>query len=62
MDIAKIVLLLKNAGLQNIKVGNGIIEFDDPACIYTAFDNILEFGWIVIVFFTAIMLFGWAVL
>lgn len=62
MDIAKIVLLLKNAGLQNIKVGNGIIEFDDPACIYTAFDNILEFGWIVIVFFTAIMLFGWALL
>lgn len=62
MDIAKIVLLLKNAGLQNITVGNGIIEFDDPACIYTAFDNILEFGWIVIVFFTAIMLFGWALL
>ena len=62
MDITKIVLLLKNSGLQNIKVGNGVIEFDDPSCIWTAFDNILEFGWIVIVFFTAIMLFGWAVL
>ena len=62
MDITKIVLLLKNSGLQNITVGNGIIEFDDPSCIWTAFDNILEFGWIVIVFFTAIMLFGWAVL
>ena len=62
MDITKIVLLLKNSGLQNITVGNGVIEFDDPSCIWTAFDNILEFGWIVIVFFTAIMLFGWAVL
>lgn len=62
MDIAKIVLLLKNSGLKNITVGSGIIEFDDPSCIYTAFDNILEFGWIVIVIFTAIMLFGWAVL
>lgn len=62
MDITKIVLLLKNSGLQNIKVGNDFIEFDDPSCIYTAFDNILEFGWIVIVFFTALMLFGWAVL
>lgn len=62
MDIEKIVLLLKNSGLQNITVGNGIIEFDDPACIYTAFDKILEFGWIVIVFLTLLMLFGWAVL
>ena len=62
MDIAKIVLLLKNSGLQNITVGNGIIEFDDPSCIYTAFDKLLNFGWIVIVFLTLLMLFGWAVL
>ena len=62
MDIAKIVLLLKNSGFQNITVGNGIIQFDDPACIYTAFDSILNFAWVVIVFLTVLMLFGWAVL
>ncbi len=62
MDIAKIVSLLKNSGLQNITVGNGVIEFDDPACIYTIFDNILNFGWIVILILTAMMLFGWGVL
>lgn len=62
MDIEKIVLLLKNSGLQNITVGNGIIEFDDPACIYTAFDKFVEFAWIIIVFLTLLILFGWAVL
>lgn len=62
MDIEKIVLLLKNSGLQNITVGNGIIEFDDPSCIYTAFDKFVEFAWIIIVFLTLLMLFGWAVL
>ena len=62
MDIAKIILLLKNAGLQKITVGNGFIEFDDPSCIYTAFDNIFDVAWIVILTITAIMLFGWAVL
>lgn len=62
MDIEKIVLLLKNSGLQNITVDNGFIEFDDPSCIYGAFDKFLEFAWLVIVFLTVIMLFGWAVL
>jgi len=62
MDITKIVLLLQNAGLQNIKVGRHFIEFDDPACIYAAFDTFVEFAWVVIVILTAIMLFGWGVL
>ena len=62
MDTDKIVFLLKNSGLQNITVGNGVIEFDDPACLYPVFDNILEIGWIVILVLTAIMLFGWGVL
>lgn len=62
MDIAKIITLLQNAGIKNITVGNGVIEFDDPACIYTAFGNFLEIAWIIIVFLTAVMLFGWAML
>lgn len=62
MDIEKIVLLLKNSGLKEIKVGNGFIEFNDPACIYSAFDQFLDIAWIVILILTAIMLFGWGVL
>jgi len=62
MDIAKIITLLQNAGIKNIVPGDGFVEFDDPACIYTAFDNFLEIAWIVIVFLTAVMLFGWAIL
>lgn len=62
MDIAKIVLLLQNSGLQNIRVGNGVIEFDDPSCIYAAFDKILDIAWIVILVLTAFMLMGWAIL
>ena len=62
MDIAKIVLLLQNSGLQEIKVGNGFVEFNDPACIYAAFDKIVDVAWIVILVLTAIMLFGWGVL
>jgi len=62
MDIETIVRLLKNADFHNITVGNGFIEFDDPSCIYAAFDNLLNIGWVVILILTAIMLFGWAVL
>ena len=62
MNITEIVTLLTNSGLQNIKVGGGVVEFDDPSCIYTAFDAILNYGWVVIVVLTAIMLFGWGFL
>lgn len=62
MDPNRIKSLLQNAGFHNVTVGDGFIQFDDPSCIYTAFDKLLNFGWIIIVFLTLLMLFGWAVL
>ncbi len=62
MDPNRIKSLLQNAGFHNVTVGDGFIQFDDPSCIYTAFDSILNFAWIVIVVLTAIMLLGWAIL
>lgn len=62
MEIEKILLLLKNSGLNVHGVDSNFIYFDDPSCIYTAFDNILHYAWIVILVLTGIMLFGWALL
>lgn len=61
-SIEKIKLLLENSGLQHVEFVNGFIEFDDPSCIYAAFDKILDIAWIVILVLTAFMLMGWAIL
>ena len=62
MNTATIKTLLTNAGLKVINIDDSFIYFEDPACIFPAFDTVLNYVWIVIVFLTGIMLFGWAVL
>ncbi len=62
MNTATIKTLLTNAGLKVINIDDSFISFEDPACIFPAFDTVLNYAWIVIVFLTGIMLFGWAVL
>lgn len=62
MNIADVINLLQNSGITVKGVDSNFIYFEDPACVYTAFDTILDFAWIVIVVLTAIMLFGWALL
>lgn len=62
MEIERILLFLKNSGLQNLKVDDSFIYFDDPSCIYTAFDTILNYAWFVIVILTALMILGWGLL
>ena len=47
-----------DAGIASIS----FISFEDPACIFPAFDTVLNYAWIVIAILTGIMLFGWAVL
>jgi len=54
--------LLKNSGLTVFGMDNDFIYFQDPACIFPAFDTLFHYAWIVIMVLTAIMLFGWAVL
>lgn len=62
MQDLDIVNLLTNSGLKDVRVDSGFIYFQDPSCIFPAFDTFLEYAWLAIMVFTAIMLFGWAVL
>jgi len=62
MNATTIKTLLTNAGLKVINIDDEFISFVDPSCIFTAFDTVLDYAWIVIVILTGIMLFGWAVL
>lgn len=62
MEKTEIVNLLKNSGLEKVRVDSDFIYFQDPSCIFPAFDTFLEYAWLAIVILTAIMIFGWGVL
>lgn len=62
MEINEIRRLLEHSGIKVHDIKDGFIYFEDPSCIYTAFDTILNVAWVVILVLTAIMLFGWALL
>ena len=62
MDKSNIVSLLLNSGLDVIGMDNNYVYFYDPGCIFPAFDILLHYAWIVVLVFTGIMLFGWAIL
>lgn len=62
MDETTIFNLLNNSGLKVFGVDSDFIYFEDPSCIFPAFDTLLEYAWIAIMVMLAIMLFGWAVL
>ena len=62
MEEAVIKNLLTNSGLKVISIDSSFISIEDPACIFPAFDAILDYAWIVVLILTGIMLFGWAIL
>ena len=62
MDQITIINLLTNSGLKVFGMDSDFIYFQDPSCIFLAFDSILHYAWIVIMVLTAIMLFGWGML
>lgn len=62
MNQTEIITLLKNSGLTVFGMDSKYIYFQDPTCIFPAFDSIFNFAWIVLLTFTAILLFGWGVL
>lgn len=62
MEIDKILRFLENSGIHVQGVDNSFIYFDDPSCIYNAFDTFLNYAWVVIVILTVAMLSGWAIL
>ena len=62
MDKTTVINLLENSGLESVRMDNDFIYFQDPSCIFPAFDTLLHYAWIVIMVLTGIMLFGWAIL
>ena len=62
MDNATIKNLLTNSGLNVFDIRGDFVYFEDPSCIFPAFDTILEYAWVVVCILTGIMLFGWAML
>jgi hypothetical protein len=62
MDEITILNLLTNSGLEKVHVGSDFIYFQDPSCIFPAFDTFLEYAWIVVLVLIAIIIFGWGVL
>lgn len=62
MEQETIYNLLTNSGFEKVLIDSDFVYFQDPSCIFPAFDTILEYAWIAILVFVAIMLFGWGVL
>lgn len=62
MNPEEMINLLTNSGIKVFGMDNNFIYFEDPSCIFPAFDTILNYAWIVILVLTAFMLTGWAIL
>ena len=62
MNTETLKMLLTNAGLEKVRVESDFIYFQDPSCIFPAFDKFFTYAWHAILVMTAILLFGWAVL
>ena len=62
MEQETIYNLLTNSGFEKVLVDSDFVYFQDPSCIFPAFDTLLEYAWIAILVFLAIMLFGWGML
>lgn len=62
MEQATIISLLTNSGLKVFGMDADFVYFEDPSCIFPAFDTLLEYAWVAIIVMAAIMIFGWAVL
>lgn len=62
MEQETIYNLLTNSGFEKVLVDSDFVYFQDPSCIFPAFDTLLEYAWIAILIFLAIMLLGWGVI
>ncbi|MBR5904559.1 MAG: hypothetical protein IKZ49_03435 [Alphaproteobacteria bacterium] len=61
MDKATVINLLTNSGIKVFGMDDNFIFFEDPGCIFPAFDTIFHYAWLAILIFTAILLFAWGV-
>lgn len=61
MDKANVINILTNSGIDVVGMDDNFVFFKDPGCIFPAFDTIFHYAWIIILIFTAILLFAWGV-
>lgn len=62
MNETRIIEILTNSGFEKVQVSGGSVIFQDPSCIFPAFDAVLDYAWIVCLTLTAIIIFGWGIL
>ncbi len=61
MNAEQIFRMLENSGFHVLGLGGGFVRLEDPSCILRGFETFLEYAWIIILFITGVLLFGWAV-
>lgn len=61
MNADTIARLLENSGFHNIRITADYVSLEDPSCIVRSFETFAEYAYFIILFFTGLMLFGWAV-
>ena len=61
MNVTEIRRLLENSGIRVLDADSYSVYIEDPSCIMRGFETFLEYAWVIIVFITGVLLFGWAV-
>ncbi len=61
MNINTILRLLTNSGFHILGADGSFIYLEDPSCILRSFETFAYYAWIIIVFITGLLLFGWAI-
>ena len=62
MDKAEIINLLSNSGLKVFGMDSEFVYFQDPSCIFPAFDIVLEYAWLAILIMLTVIIIGWGAL
>ena len=61
MNATEIERLLQNSGIRVLGTDSVSVYIEDPSCILRGFQTFLEYAWVIIIFITGVLLFGWAV-
>lgn len=61
MNVEEISRLLQNSGIRVLNTDVRSIYIEDPSCVLRGFETFLTYAWVIIIFLTGVLLFGWAV-
>jgi hypothetical protein len=60
-EVYNVVRILEKSGLHVQGADDQFIYIEDPSCIMRAFENFLEYAWIVIAILTGALIMGWGI-